>query len=222
MRRRFDPRLEVLPAAQQYIWPKLAAAPSLSFVLYGGTAVALHCGHRQSEDFDFFRHDNLDLPELQRSFRFFSRSEVLEEEENTLVISTKTPKGAVKVSFFGGLRFGRVRKPLETRDGVLLIASRDDLLVTKLKAILGRAEAKDYTDIAELLRSGTSLETALAAFKPMFGGEPATVLRAIGYFEDGNVGTISKRERKLLKEARDAIVHDLPSIRITRGSLAGR
>src|SRR5262245_60249590 len=54
MPKRFDPRLDILPDAQRELWPQLSAAPRLSFVLYGGTAVALHLGHRQSVDFDFF------------------------------------------------------------------------------------------------------------------------------------------------------------------------
>lgn len=221
MRRRLDARLDILPAAQRHLWPELSPAPNLSFVLYNGTAVALHCGHRQSEDFDFFRYDELNPAELHRALPFLAESRVLEEELNTLVVAAKTPKGRVKVSFFGGLRFGRVRQPLKTQDGVLLVASRDDLLVTKLKAILGRAEAKDYADIAELLRTGTSLPTALSAFGKMFGGEPATVLRAIGYFEDGDVGRLSERDRALLGKARDLVI-DLPVVRIDRGSLAGR
>jgi hypothetical protein len=50
----FEPRIDILPPAQKEIWPQLAPAPGLSFVLYGGTAVALHLGHRVSIDFDFF------------------------------------------------------------------------------------------------------------------------------------------------------------------------
>jgi hypothetical protein len=30
----FDPRTEILPQAQKEIWPQLAPAPDLSFVLY--------------------------------------------------------------------------------------------------------------------------------------------------------------------------------------------
>ena len=51
----FDPHIDILPAAQQEIWPLLAPASALGFVLYGGTAVALHLGHRTSIDFDFFK-----------------------------------------------------------------------------------------------------------------------------------------------------------------------
>jgi hypothetical protein len=44
----FKPRLEILPPAQQEIWPELKSAAELGFVLYGGTAIALRLGHRTS------------------------------------------------------------------------------------------------------------------------------------------------------------------------------
>ena len=37
----FEPRLDILPDSQRLLWPELDAAPS-DFVLYGGTALALH------------------------------------------------------------------------------------------------------------------------------------------------------------------------------------
>ncbi|WP_454632828.1 nucleotidyl transferase AbiEii/AbiGii toxin family protein [Bradyrhizobium cenepequi] len=57
MRHRLEPKLDILPAAQKEIWSSLSPAPSLGFVLYGGTAIALHLGHRESLDFDFFRSE---------------------------------------------------------------------------------------------------------------------------------------------------------------------
>ncbi|MBN9405087.1 MAG: nucleotidyl transferase AbiEii/AbiGii toxin family protein [Burkholderiales bacterium] len=48
------PRLDVLPRAQQRLWPQLSKVRGLGFVLYGGTAIALRLGHRESVDFDFF------------------------------------------------------------------------------------------------------------------------------------------------------------------------
>ena len=50
-----------------------------------------------------------------------------------------------------GIHFGRVGEPLQTADGVMLVASIDDLMATKLKAILDLAEARDYRDIAGML-----------------------------------------------------------------------
>ena len=71
---------------------------------------------------------------------------------------------------------GRVSTPTLTEDGIALVASPLDLLGTKLKVIMQRAEAKDYEDIAQLLRSGQSLI-------PGSWGRPCVVwfhVRAIG------------------------------------------
>jgi hypothetical protein len=48
----FEPKIGILPAAQRELWPSLAPARKLSYVLYGGTAVALHLGHRSSRNPD--------------------------------------------------------------------------------------------------------------------------------------------------------------------------
>lgn len=215
----FDPRLDVLPDAQKEIWPALSAAPRLSFVLYGGTAIALHLGHRQSVDFDFFRADPLDKQEIRAAFAFLDNAPVLQDTPDTLTVLAQMPSGSVKVSFFGGIGFGRVNAPLQTRDGVLLVASLDDLMATKLKAILDRAEAKDYRDIARMISAGVSLSAGLAAFRQMFKGEPSQVLRAIGYFKDGDLHALDKADQDLLRNARDQ-VDELPVVRISLGELA--
>ena len=62
------PRLDILPAAQCTLWPKLAEVRRHSFVLYGGTAVALYLGHRESVDFDFFTHQTFQPEELFASY----------------------------------------------------------------------------------------------------------------------------------------------------------
>lgn len=48
-----EPRLEILPESQRNLWPQLGLIPE-KFVLYGGTAIALRFGHRESIDFAFF------------------------------------------------------------------------------------------------------------------------------------------------------------------------
>jgi hypothetical protein len=107
-----------------------------------------------------------------------------------------------------------------TSDGNLLIASLDDLMATELKAVLDRAEAKDYRDIAAMISAGASLPVGLSAFKHMYHGEPAQVLRALGYFNDGDLNTLDRTDRKLLTEARDR-VNSLPEVQLKSGSLAG-
>src|SRR4051794_6043444 len=68
MPQHLEAKLDVLPAAQREIWPSLAPARRLNFVLYGGTAIALHLGHRESLDFDFFRSEPLDKDHLRAAF----------------------------------------------------------------------------------------------------------------------------------------------------------
>jgi Nucleotidyl transferase AbiEii toxin, Type IV TA system len=216
---RFDPRLDVFPDAQREIWASLSPAPRLSFVLYGGTAIALQLGHRQSEDFDFFRTRPLDKPEIREAFTFFDNAQVIQDAPNTLVVLAQMTSGSVKVSYFGGIGFGRINAPLQTHDGTLLVASLDDLMATKLKAILDRAEAKDYRDIAQMISAGVSLSAGLAAFRQMFRGEPSQVLRAIGYFRDGNLPTLDQADQALLRNARDQI-GELPAVHVIPGVLS--
>jgi hypothetical protein len=94
-------------------------------------------------------------------------------------------------------------------------------MAAKLKATLDRAEAKDYRDIAEMISAGVSLPAGLSAFRQMFDGEPAQVLRAIGYFEDGDLKTLSAADRVVLCDARDK-VGQLPELYVKSGFLAGR
>jgi Nucleotidyl transferase AbiEii toxin, Type IV TA system len=217
----FEPKREILPKAQQEIWPLLAPAPALSFVLYGGTAVALYLGHRVSIDFDFFKAEPLDKRAIQAHFAFAGDARIIQEDANTLVLSCAMKSGAVKISFFGDITIGRINEPLRTNDLTLLVASLEDLLATKLKAILDRAEAKDYQDIAALIAAGVSLERALGGFAKMYGRDPGLPLRAIGFFKDGDLPSLPEGDRDILRKARDA-VGEIPDIAIIRGSLVAR
>lgn len=213
----FEPKFDILPAAQKEIWPSLAPALRLAFVLYGGTAIALQLGHRGSLDFDFFRSEPLDKNQLRAQFGFIDAAPILQDMPDTLVVLAQMPSGPVKVSFFGGIGFGRVNDPLRTSDGILLVASLNDLMATKLKAMLDRAEAKDYRDIAQMISAGgVSLPTGLSAFSQMFHGEPAQVLRAIGFFNDGDLDTLSASDRAILTQARDRVAR-LPDLRLKEG-----
>jgi len=215
----FDPKTEILPEPQQEIWPLLAPAPGLSFVLYGGTAVALYLGHRRSVDFDFFRSEPLDKKELEASFEFMRDAQTIQEDENTLVVIAQMPSGPVKVSFFGGLSIGRINEPLQTTDSTLLVASIEDLLATKLKAIMDRAEAKDYRDISAILSAGVSLEKALGAFAKIYRKDPGLPLRAMGFFKDGDLPSLPKADQDVLRKARDHVT-EIPEVPLTYGSLA--
>ena len=113
----------------------------------------------------------------------------------------------VKVSFFGTIAFGRVGEPDTTDDGVLQVASLDDLMATKVKVILQRAEAKDYRDVAAMLNAGVSLPRALAAARLLYGAnfQPSESLKALVYFKDGDLSTLTDAEKNALVAAANAV-----------------
>jgi Nucleotidyl transferase AbiEii toxin, Type IV TA system len=206
-----------MPPAQRRLWPQLAPGVPLGFVLYGGTAVSLHLGHRRSVDFDFFTDRPLDAEAIRRGFRFARTPKTLQQTEDTLVVAA----AGVKLSFFGNLSFGRVGDPHLTTDGVAEVASLDDLLAHKLKVILQRAERKDYVDIAAILRAGLSLPRSLASARLFFGAalQPAESLKALTYFKDGDLARLSRGDRQTLIAAA-ASVGDLPPVALRSRRLA--
>jgi len=218
MRAYFKARMDILPPAQQRLWPELRPAAGLGFALYGGTAIALRLGHRTSVDFDFFSEKPLDRGAIHAAFPFIATSPVLQDQQNTLtahVPCANSEREHVKVSFFGTIGFGRVGVPTVTEDGVLQVASIDDLLATKVKVILQRAQAKDYRDIAAMVGAGVDLAKGLAAARALFGinFQPSESLKAMVYFEDGDLPTLTKAERTCLIKAVSA-VGDLPRVEV--------
>lgn len=212
-----SPKFTKLPPAQRRLWPRLRPGVALGFVLYGGTAVSLHLGHRRSVDFDFFTDRPLDEAALRRGFDFLESAQTLQQAKDMLVVRAL----GVKLSFFGGMRFGRVGDPLLTRDGVAEVASLEDLMAHKLKVILQRAERKDYEDIAAMLRAGVPLARGLAAARLFFGGafQPAESLKALTYFKDGDLPRLAGADRHALIAAASA-AGDLPTVALRSKALA--
>lgn len=183
------PEKNILPSPQQSLWPELAAATRKGFVLYGGTAIALYLGHRESVDFDFFTDKSFDPEALMEQLPFLEHGTVLQATADTLTVLVQQGDEAgetVKVSLFGGLKFGRIESPILTPDRVLAVASKIDLLGHKLKVLLQREELKDYQDIDALLTHGLDLATGLGAAQALFKSfPPMESLRALTYFSKG-------------------------------------
>ncbi|TAM89565.1 MAG: hypothetical protein EPN41_03420 [Candidimonas sp.] len=217
-----------LPLPQQQLWPTLRGVSDLGFVLYGGTAIALRLGHRESVDFDFFSDDRLDRGKLTKRLPFLANASVLQDEPDTWVLQTSPDDdgqaAGVKVSFFCGITFGRVGEPDITEDGVMEVACLEDLMATKLKVLLQRAQAKDYRDIAVMLAAGVDLSRALGAASRLFGTnfQPLESLRALNYFRDGDLETLGANDRKILVQATKAVTATLPSVPLLSHRLSAR
>jgi Nucleotidyl transferase AbiEii toxin, Type IV TA system len=105
----FSPKLEILPAAQRLVWEDLNQTPR-SFVLYGGTAIALRLGHRQSIDFDLFSNESFEPSSLLLTLRCLREARTNQRGDNTLSVVVDR-SGPAKISFFGDVRMNRVQDP---------------------------------------------------------------------------------------------------------------
>jgi hypothetical protein len=210
-------RLDILPPAQRSLWDELIGVPP-SFTLYGGTAIALYLGHRQSIDFDLFAFENFDPLRLYDEIPFLHRSEILQSSPNTL--TCLVDRGApVQVSFFGFPRAGQVRAPATAAGNNLKLASLVDLAGMKAATVQRRAEAKDYIDIGALLRAGVDLPTALASARSIYGEafNPQLTLKALCYFDEPGLSDLSNDLRNALARAVGAIDLDrLPDLQPVR------
>jgi hypothetical protein len=209
----FTPHLETLPAAQRRLWLELAEVPG-EFVLYGGTALALHLGHRHSVDFDFFGSDPLIHRKLETEVGFLAGARVIQRDINTLSVIVDRD-GPVKVSFFGVPKLPRLAPPRMVAENKLKVASLLDLAGTKASVVQVRAEAKDYVDLDALIRLGKiGLPRALAAAQMLYGPtfNPLATLKALSYYGDGNLAALDDEvKQRLVVAARTVDLDSLPA-----------
>ena len=217
----FEPNLSVLPEAQTEIWPALDKIEDC-FTLYGGTAIALQLGHRISVDFDFFTNRQFHSDEILISLSaHFSILQILQAGQNLLTCKIETKSGGVLFSFFGNLALGYLEEPQFSASNQLKIASLPDLFVMKLKAILGRVEVKDFSDIAELLRANYSLENAIAGFEAIFPclASPSILLRTLSFLEDERLVQLPSTDINTIKNAISDF-DQLPEIYLKKASIS--
>ena len=222
------PHLEILPPAQRELWPALDAVPD-QFVLYGGTGLALHIGHRASVDFDFFSSEGFDPSWLQSRLPFFKNLDPknpelwIHRKRDNLEATINRGFGDVKVAFFGGLNtLKRVEDPVKLVESRVQVASKLDLAGMKMRVVQVRAHVRDYVDIHALAMNGVDVATGLAAAKAIDANfQPVPTLRALQFYGDGDLATDVPKavQRDLTKWAQQVDLSKLPSIR-HRGELS--
>jgi hypothetical protein len=210
----FTPNIEILPQGQRELWPLLGAVPA-HFTLYGGTALAVQLGHRESIDFDFFSSQTFDPKQLHAGLGFLHPGRIRQSFENTLSCEVPFASGQAQISFFGGLCLTRVEDALLTDDNRIHVASLLDVGGMKLAVIQKRAEAKDYLDIEALLDAGKTLDKLLSAGLTIYGKQfnPAVAVRALGFFDDLRGDQLSPAAKRTIRNAVDSVRLDsLPAL----------
>ena len=208
--------LHILPAAQRALWPLLSAVPN-DFTLYGGTAIALQLGHRESVDFDFFARTEFDPQQLLQSNVLLERAEVTAMAKNTLSVRWSSADDVpVLLSFFGVPKLPVLRAAWQIQAPAVALGHLLELAGMKAMVLQKRAEAKDYLDVHALIfQAKIDLATHLAAglrlYPPHFA--PEQTLKSLCYFADGNLATLATSVRRdLAKAVRGVDLQKLPEL----------
>jgi hypothetical protein len=165
-----------------------------TFYLAGGTAAALHLGHRESVDLDFFPDGAFEAGTVGRPLASASTCRWDQYERNSLV----GVADGVKVSFFH-YPYPLI-EPAQTFAG-LAVASPLDVGCMKLVAIGQRGLRRDFIDLYCLL-DALQLEvwTLWQHTQRKFGLRDDSVYwlaRGLAYFEDAETEAEPKLRRAL-------------------------
>ena len=190
---------EILTKEQKKLLP-LVKAFYKDFGLVGGTAIALHIGHRESIDFDLFSFEefkNINIKKRVLKNRKIDSVIRDEAEQLTFVINR------VLFTFF--------RYPFEINyeidfDKTLRMPSLLTLAAMKIFALGRRAKWKDYVDLFFIIKDFHSLAEIMREAKNIFGNEfnEKICREQLAYFKDINYS----EEVKYLKgfEVSDKII----------------
>lgn len=166
-----DKQLELLPTMAKF---------HREYYLVGGTAIALHLGHRRSIDFDLFKPSALNhkknLDRLTDSGFSYIVTRRVAEQMNLIV-------NDVKVTFF---QYPFPVQPIEKFESCFRMPSLLQLASMKAYALGRRSKWKDYVDLYFLLKDYFSIVQISECATNLFGGlYSEKMFRAqLCYFED--------------------------------------
>ncbi|MCK9282495.1 MAG: nucleotidyl transferase AbiEii/AbiGii toxin family protein [Melioribacteraceae bacterium] len=196
-----DKRKEMLPILAQF---------KESFILAGGTGLALQIGHRISEDFDFFTNTKFQneklIESLKNSFQNNSITQVQNEIDTLTVLVDQ-----VKLSFFY-LKEPPLIELIDTE--YFKIFNKKEIAIFKILALL-RAEYKDYIDLYYLLKEIDIKEILLLTKLKYPDFNEAMYIKALLSFDDIDITPISFQpgfevsEKQVFGEIKKTISHRL-------------
>lgn len=154
-----------------------------TFFLAGGTACAIHLGHRVSEDLDFFSQEEFSQPKIQNTLRVNGR--FLVDYSDALTLTGRFNQ--TKISFFY-YEYPRIEA---TEDFLnMKISSLKDIGCMKMDAIASRGSRRDYVDLYYIMNYfNMRLEELFKLFQKKYGEgnyNQIHILKSLVYFEDAD------------------------------------
>ena len=167
-----------IPSGTLSLLKNLMAIDELSeFNLAGGTALALHIGHRISYDLDFFGHTDIDLTEVLELLRPGYPLQEMHRTQNILALDIN----GVKVDFVK-YAYPLIGVPQELEE--IRLISIEDIAAMKLDAIKGRGRKRDFYDVYFLLKK-FDLPSLLEFHLKKYGQDTRfLILKSMVYFDD--------------------------------------
>lgn len=150
------------------------------YYLVGGTAIALHIGHRRSIDFDLFKKSKINhkknLGAIQKSGFQYSITRRVEEQMNCILNDVKLTFFQYPFDVLHKIRF----------ENYFVLPSLLDLSAMKAYALGRRSKWKDYVDLYFILKDYYSLAEISNRAEQIFGELfSEKMFRAqLCYFED--------------------------------------
>ena len=147
--------------------------------LAGGTALALHIGHRISYDMDFFTKEAFEEQSLANKLQELGNFKIEKLDWRTVLGTLE----GVKFSIFY-YEYALVDKPVEFEG--LQIVTPKDISAMKLLAISDRGARRDFVDLY-FMREMFPLEQVFEWYGEKFGNLEERryhLLRGLSYFED--------------------------------------
>ena len=179
---------ETLAPETRRVLEKISRQPFIrDFYLVGGTALALHLGHRESIDLDFFSAENFVLEKLKKEIPALGQYRLTNEEDGTL----DGMLDDVKLTF---IRYAYpLLFPLVDWSGVQLADERD-IACMKIDAISSRGSRKDFIDLYFLLEK-YSLSALFSFFEQKYSHieyNKLHLLKSLAYFDDAEEDVMPK------------------------------
>lgn len=151
-----------------------------NFGLVGGTAIALHLGHRESLDYDLFTFDEFINEKI--------RSKILGVEKINDIIRDETGQFTLIIN---GVRFTFFQFPYkidysESFDDIIKLPNILTLAAMKAFALGRRAKWKDYVDLYFILKDHHTVSEITTKGVEIFGNEfNEKIFRTqLAYFKD--------------------------------------
>lgn len=150
------------------------------FYLAGGSAVALHLGHRFSFDLDFFCKEHFNIDEVLQTLKELGSLETYQASADTF----NGKLNNLRISFF--IYPYPVLEPFQMYSNIQ-IASLMDLAAMKIDAITRRGTKRDFVDLFFISQYTFPLEKAIELYFNKFHEfniSPVHVYKSLMYFDD--------------------------------------